>query len=62
MYTSITCGDLEAVKIEFDKGVDVNVLVNDDYTALYLAATVCNAQIVEELIKRGADVTANRGA
>ena len=49
-------GYLEIVKILLDKGVDVNLLTNDDATLLYIAMDQGTSEMVELLIKRGAVV------
>ncbi|KAI9120681.1 hypothetical protein K1719_007714 [Acacia pycnantha] len=47
-------GDLDAVKLLTDKGYDVNVLDQEGYTPLMLAARECHGSICELLISHGA--------
>ena len=42
-------------------GADVNARYDEEYTALFIAASVnTNPEVVEELVKLGADVNASR--
>jgi ankyrin repeat protein len=51
-------GDIEAVKLHLDNGVDVNAKDNIGWTPLHFATVLDHKEIVELLIATGADVNA----
>lgn len=49
-------GNLECVKSQLAKGIDVNYVADSDYTALMYATQRCHIKIVKFLLLKGADV------
>ncbi len=61
LVESVPLGDTEIVRALLDAGVDVDSRRNDGTTALHLAAFDGNAELVEELLARGADLSLRDG-
>lgn len=45
----------------FIAGLNANVVVRDDWSAILLAASIGDPEVVRELINKGADVNSDRG-
>ncbi|MAP86232.1 hypothetical protein CMK16_02470 [Candidatus Poribacteria bacterium] len=56
IWTAAVSGDIEAVKQQLAKGVDVNAKNKDGASALHAAAIVGQYEVAELLIQKGADV------
>ena len=57
LVESVTLGETAIVRTLLDAGVDVDSRRGDGATALHLAAFDGNAEVVEELLARGADLS-----
>src|SRR5262249_38705993 len=55
---AIRDGDLKAIRVQLEGGVDVNARDADDNPPLLLAAVYASPECVELLLKKGADVNA----
>ncbi|MEC8893816.1 MAG: ankyrin repeat domain-containing protein, partial [Candidatus Poribacteria bacterium] len=56
IWTAAVSGDIEAVKQQLAKGVDVNAKNKDGASALHAAAIVGQYEVAELLIQKGANV------
>ena len=61
LVESVALGDTAIVRALLDAGVDVDSRRGDGATALHLAAFDGNAELVEELLARGADLSLRDG-
>ncbi len=57
LFDAIELGDVEQVKAQLDKGVDVNAHNADKEAALHHAAMKGNVEICKLLLSRGAERT-----
>ena len=57
LVESVTLGETAIVRTLLDAGVDVDSRRGDGATALHVAAFDGNAEVVEELLARGADLS-----
>jgi len=58
LHTSAENGDLEKVKSEISKGIDVDYRDADGKTALIYASTANKTKVMEYLLEHGADINA----
>ena len=61
LVESVTLGAIAIMRALLDAGVDVDSRRSDGATALHLAAFDGNAELVEELLARGADLSLKDG-
>ncbi|KAF2899306.1 hypothetical protein ILUMI_06870 [Ignelater luminosus] len=60
LFYAIMNGNVEQVTSSLENGLDINVVVRDGWSAILLAASIGNSDIVRELINRGADVNSHK--